>query len=121
MSAATLRAKMPLEAGRHLGPYQIQGALGAGESVELIVSGRAGIPGIVTTASINVTAINPAAAGFLTVYDCLTLPLASSLNYVPGVNGGNEIIASINANGRLCIHTSQATHLAADVTGWTSI
>jgi hypothetical protein len=96
------------------------GVVGAGEMVELIVAGRAGIPNNVTTISVNVTAINPTAPGFVTVYDCTDMPLASSLNYVPGVNGGNEIIASVNPSGRLCLFTSQATDLAADVTGFTS-
>ena len=97
------------------------GMLAAGGTVELDVSGRAGIPSIATTVTVNVTAVQPQAAGYVTVFDCGALPLASSLNYVPGTNGGNEIIASLNANGRVCLRTSQATHLTADVTGWTSL
>jgi predicted outer membrane repeat protein len=104
------------------GTFVGEGQVGAGESVELIVGGRAGIPDLASTVTVNVTAVNPTAPGFVTVYDCVGQPpLASSLNYVPGVNGGNEIVASVNANGRLCLFTSAATHLTADATGYTSL
>lgn len=103
------------------GQSQAGGIVAAGDEVELIVAGRVGIPGLATTATVNITAVNPSAAGFITVYDCVSQPLASSLNYVPGVNGGNEIIAEVNANGRMCLFTSAATHLTADITGYTSL
>ena len=59
------------------------------------------------------------APGFVTVHPCLaTMPLASSLNYVPGVNGGNEIVAQLDTNGQLCVYTSAATHLTVDVVAY---
>lgn len=97
------------------------GPVPAGEFVEFEVAGRAGIPELATTVTMNVTVVTPTGTGFVTVYDCDGLPLASSLNFVGGVNGGNEIIASVNADGKVCLFASTTTQLAADVTGWTSI
>lgn len=34
-----------------------------------------------------------------------------------GVNGANELIASLDADGKVCLFTSQSTHLIVDVVG----
>jgi hypothetical protein len=49
-----------------------------------------------------------------------TLPTASSLNHVNGVNGGNEIVAKLDGSGQVCLYTSAATHLTVDVAGYSS-
>lgn len=96
------------------------GPVTGGEFVEFDIAGRAGIPATVSTVTMNVTAVTPTGTGYVTVYDCDELPLASSLNYIDGVNGGNEIIASVNTDGKVCLFTSTTTQLAADITGYTS-
>jgi hypothetical protein len=45
-------------------------------------------------------------------------PNASSLNYVAGVNGANELIARLDADGKLCLYTNQSIDLIVDVVGW---
>jgi hypothetical protein len=82
------------------------------------VSSRAGVPENAGAVIINVMAVAAEARGLIAVHPCLDdRPLASSLNYVPGANGGNEIIATLNLEGELCLYTRQATHLNVDVVG----
>lgn len=98
------------------------GTVGAGETLTLNVAGRGDAPLSPDTITMNLTAVNPSAVGFVTAFPCGgALPLAASLNYVPGVNGGNEIIASPNADGDICLFTSAATHLTVDITGATTL
>ena len=96
------------------------GVVPAGSTVVLDVAGRAGIPEGAATVTMNLTAVQPIAVGYVTAHACdVDRPNAASLNHVPGVNGGNEIVASLDADGRMCLFTSTDVHLTADVTGWT--
>ena len=57
--------------------------------------------------------------GFFTVYPCSDpQPNSSSLNYTTGVNGANELIADLDATGKLCVFTSASAHLLVDVVGY---
>lgn len=95
------------------------GKRAAGTQYELQITGRNGIPVGANSVIINVTAVQAEARGFITVHPCkISLPLASSLNHVPFVNGGNEIIAKLDVDGKLCLFTSRATHLTVDVAGY---
>lgn len=74
-----------------------------------------------TSVNINVTAVAASARGFVTVFPCGEQPLAASLNYVPGVNGGNDLIAGLDADGGLCVFNLSETHLTIDVAGYTTL
>ena len=83
------------------------------------VGGRGGVPVDATTVVLNVTATEPDAAGYVTVYPCgIEAPLASNLNFVQGQTVPNASITKIGSNGDICVYSSQATHLVADVTGY---
>jgi hypothetical protein len=61
------------------------GKLGSGLSIDLPVAGRAGIPNEATAVILNVTALDPSLATFLTVWPTgTTRPLTSNLNPTPG-------------------------------------
>ncbi len=90
----------------------------AGRTLELQITGRAGVPNGATAASINLTAVNATNAGHLTAYDCGTRPNASTLNYTPGTTVANSTIVPLSANGTVCIHTHATTDILADITGW---
>jgi hypothetical protein len=69
--------------------------------------------------SLNVTAIDPAADGFITVYACGARPNASSLNYASHRTVANAVIAPVDpATGNVCFFSSQPVHLAVDLNGW---
>lgn len=96
-----------------------EGKRTAGSEYTLQVGGRGGVPADAKAAILNVTAINPESVGFLTVHPCVTpRPEVAALNFVPGVNGGNEIVASLDANGKACIYTSAAADITVDVVGY---
>ena len=98
---------------------EAEGKLEAAEEYVLQVAGRGGVPAGASAVVVNVTAVQAEGNGFVTVHPCVDpRPLASSLNYVPGVNGANEIVALLNDDGELCLYTSQAAHLIVDVVAY---
>ncbi|MCU1396216.1 MAG: hypothetical protein JWM34_4644 [Ilumatobacteraceae bacterium] len=109
-------------------PDQQQGAVSVdqhpyGGPVELKVkvTGVGGVPSTnVGAVSLNVTAVGPVGAGYVTVYPCGTRPNASNLNFVAGQTVPNAVLAPVSANGEICLYSSVDTHLLADVNGWFS-
>ena len=102
------------------GLFERVGRLDADDMVELDVLGRGGVPTSgVGAVVLNVTMIRPDSNGFVTTYPCGDRPLASSLN-APASGGvaANELIAKVSSTGTVCLYTSVATNLAADVTGY---
>ncbi|MEP6299559.1 MAG: bifunctional metallophosphatase/5'-nucleotidase [Ilumatobacter sp.] len=102
------------------GDFQGGGPVAAGTTVELQVTGRGAAGDTVDTdavsAVLNVGAINAADRGFLTIYPCgETRPLASSLNYDLGRIASNSVSSQIGEDGKVCIYTSVATNLIADI------
>ncbi len=57
----------------------------------------------VSAVSINVTATNPEAPGYLTVFPCGTRELVSSVNYTTGRTVPNAVIAPVSEDGEICI------------------
>ena len=65
------------------------GVRGAGSVTELVVAGRGGVAVDASAVVLTVTVTEPGAAGFVTVFPCgSSQPLASSLNFVAGCDGG---------------------------------
>lgn len=78
---------------------------------------RVGDSGI-TAVSANFTAVNPSGGGFVTAYDCTpTLPVASTLNTIPGRDVANQSIVPLDS-GYLCVYSSVDTDLIVDVNGY---
>ena len=68
--------------------------------------------------SLNVTAVGPAGAGYVTVFPCGAQPTVSSLNYITGQTVPNAVIAPLSAAGEVCFYSQADTDLIADVNGW---
>jgi hypothetical protein len=78
-----------------------------------------GVPADATAVSLNVTAVNPGMAGFITVWPCgVERPVASNVNYVAGDIVPNGVIASIGDTGSVCFYSQQETDLVVDIAGW---
>ena len=102
--------------------------LGAGQTIELPVVGKtlisaAGalltIPADATAVSINITAVTPSSAGFVTVWPCgVARPLASNLNFVAGDVRPNGVIAPVGTTGAVCLYSQSEVDLIVDVAGW---
>jgi Spherulation-specific family 4 len=88
--------------------------------VRLSVASRGGVPGSGATAvTLNLTAVDPSGAGFVTVYPCgVDKPIVSNVNYAAGQTIANLVTVSMAADGTACITTSAPVHLLADIAGW---
>ena len=95
------------------------GQRAAGTVLELPVTNRAGVPGTTAAVFLNVTAVGPTSAGYLTVWPCgEPQPLASNVNYAAGDVVPNAVLAKLGTGGTVCIYTSATTHIVVDVNGY---
>ena len=97
-------------------------------AVEVQIAGRGGVAIGSRAVALNVTAVDPAADGFATVYPCdRPRPNASNLNFAAspgtrpqpaGANAvANAVVMSLSATGTVCVYVSQSTDLIIDVNG----
>ncbi|CAB4892362.1 unannotated protein [freshwater metagenome] len=90
-----------------------------GSTTQLQVTGRAGVPNDASSVVLNITVTNAAGPGFVTIYPCGSpKPDASSLNYSTGSTIANGVIAKVGTGGKVCLYTSNATDLIADINGY---
>jgi hypothetical protein len=102
------------------GLFQGAGRTGAGEVVEVQVTGRAGVPVNAEAVFLNVVAVSPSGPGYLTVFPCgATPPLAANVNYNTGDIAANAVFAKIDDDGKVCVYTHAETDLVIDVNGYT--
>jgi hypothetical protein len=103
------------------GPYGGP-AIAAGADRNLTLLGRCGVPAGAIALSLNATIIQPASAGFLTLYPGGTAaPLASSLNYRAGQIRANNAVVTLGPGDNLAVHCGQptgTTHFVLDVNGY---
>ena len=86
------------------------------------VAGQGGVPAGVETVTLNVTAVNPAGPGKLSVYPTGATPVATA--HVAYTTAGqpvaNTVIAAVAANGQITIAAAQnSVDVTVDVDGWT--
>ncbi|MDH4144315.1 MAG: M23 family metallopeptidase [Acidimicrobiia bacterium] len=90
-----------------------------GEVLPVPVAGGSRAPYDAAAVALNVTAVEPDGAGYLTVYPCdRPRPLASNLNYSPGATVANLSVVQPSDYGWVCIYTHRATHVLVDLQGW---
>ncbi|MFN8021952.1 MAG: DUF1501 domain-containing protein [Acidimicrobiales bacterium] len=97
----------------------VLGAIGPGQVVELQVTGRGGVSDECEAVALNVTATEPSAASYLTVWPSgQDKPLASSVNMAPRQTVPNMVLAKVGDGGRVSIYNhSGTTHVVVDVLG----
>ncbi|MCE9621679.1 MAG: DUF3494 domain-containing protein [Actinomycetia bacterium] len=93
----------------------------SGKVLRVRVANTTGVPANVSAAALNVTAVEPAAAGFLTVYPCTAAaPNVSTVNFGVGQTVANSTIATLATDGYVCVYASVAVNVIIDVNGWFS-
>jgi hypothetical protein len=110
------------------GDAQCDGTANAGERLSpnspltVTVDGLGGVPASgVSAVVLNVTAVDPSAAGYLTAYpQGMTAPTASNLNYAPGETIPNRVIVPVSAAGKISLVVNQTSDVLVDVSGWYS-
>src|SRR3954451_4958114 len=94
-------------------------AAGATLTVDLSVSAPSVVGADATAVAVNVTAADPASAGFLTVWPCAAQqPLASSVNFLAGQARGAQATTLLHQPDRsLCVFSNAATDVVVDLQG----
>ncbi|MBI5088297.1 MAG: hypothetical protein HZB15_05400, partial [Actinobacteria bacterium] len=68
---------------------------------------------------LDVTVIDPAEPGFVTVYPCGgPIPTAAPLNYTPGSTVINAVVVQTGAGGTVCFYSMHEIDLIVDVNGY---
>ena len=106
----------------------LSGRFAANQHVELQVVGQnvtaadgsvSPIPPEASAVALNITAVEPDASGYMTVWPCdVAMPVASNVNFVNGSVVANGVIAPLGPSGKVCIYSNQASHLLVDIAGW---
>jgi hypothetical protein len=98
------------------GPVPAQG------SISVQMTGHGGIPpNGVSAVALNVTAVSPTSAGYITAWPSLTnRPEASNLNFSPGQNIPNMVIVPVGTDGKISLFNGSGgtVQLLADVAGY---
>ena len=95
--------------------------VGANATLTLPVLGRGGVPASgVDAVVMNVTAAEPSAVSYLTVWPTgQPLPNSSNLNLTPGRVVPNLVICKLGGDGTVSLYNYAGdTHVIADVMGW---
>ena len=101
------------------GVAEATGRRPAGSVTDIVVTDRGGVAGHAGGVFLNVTAVAPSAAGYLTVYPCGSdRPNASNVNYLTGKVVPNAVFSRVGEGGRVCVYTSAETDLVVDVSGY---
>ncbi len=94
--------------------------------LQLVAGGRAtrvytlpDVPPQATAVTLNVTAVNPRAGGFLSVFPCAGgAPATSSLNYQTDREAVPNQVTVAVAGSQVCMLSQEATDLVVDLAGW---
>ncbi len=101
------------------GDVQGDGFRRAGTTLQFPVTGRADIPAEATAVALNVTVVNGAAPGFLTVHPRNSeRPLASNVNFDVGQVKANLVVAGVGGGGMVCLYTLADVDVIVDVAGY---
>lgn len=119
-------ATAPVSGGLELLPTPVRavdtrdlpGKLGAGEVLTVPIAGVDGVPADALAAVVSVTAVEPCADTFLTVFPCGGAPpVTSAVNAVALSIVANSAVVRLGG-GALCVYTLRATDVVVDVSGW---
>jgi hypothetical protein len=102
--------------------------LQSGTPRNVTIAGVCGVPADAVAVSINVTAVNPTTAGFLSLYPSdVTVPADSgippipiaSLPYHAGLNRAKVLVVGVGADGNMIANASAGqVHLVVDISGY---
>lgn len=123
-TASDLRALDParvLDTRNGLGvPGGRSGSVNAGGAVSVQVTGRGGVPNAgVKAVLLNVTAVGPSRAGYLSVFPAgQGRPSSSVVNHRAGQTVANSVIAKVGRDGKVDVYSSGGANVIVDVQGY---
>lgn len=93
--------------------------LAAGVMKRVQIAGSGGVPAGSAAISANFTVVQPASAGYLTVWNCSgDRPVVSTLNFIGGEVAPNAATVPLDATGGLCVYSNVGADLVIDVNGF---
>ena len=93
--------------------------LAAGGTLTIDVGGLFSVPADASAVVLNVTVVNPASVGYLTVYPTgQSRPVASNLNFDPHQAVPNLVEVGLGPSGQVSIYSSSATDVVVDLEGY---
>jgi len=103
-----------------VGSYNTPWAVGQSRDVQVAGVTNSNVPSTASAVVLNVTAVSPSAASFLTVWPAGdTRPTASNLNFVAGLVVPNLVVVKVGFLGRVSIYNnSGSVNVLADVVGY---
>ncbi len=108
---------LPLPPVRVLDTRDVAGGRVSGGG-QVVIDLASHVPVGATAVAVNLTAVDPAAAGFLTGHPCApTVPTVSSANYTARTNRGALAVLPVSADRRLCVFTSASSDVVVDLQG----
>ena len=89
-------------------------------NVQVTRVGTAPVPAGAAAVVLNVTAVDPAASGFLTVFPAgITMPTVSNLNFASGETVANLVTVPLSSSGMVSIYNhAGSTNVVVDVEGF---
>ncbi len=96
-------------------------APGPGGTITVQVAGQGGVPvGGAAAVLINLTVTDPTSAGYVTAYPAgVPVPLASTIDFQPGVTKANLALVTLGRNGAISLYNAfGTTQIVIDVEGW---
>ena len=92
---------------------------GGGSVDAVVVGGSTGVPATASAVEIQVEAVNPSAAGYLTVWATgSTRPVVSNVLFGKGQTIVTSAIAPVGAGGKISIFTNVPTDVVVDICGY---
>lgn len=97
-----------------------KGKLTAGQTIDVQITGEAGVPADATAVVMNLTMTESIAPGFVTAWATgSTQPTTSNLNYIaPNSTRPNLVTVPIGAGGKVSLYALTPVHLLGDVAGY---
>jgi len=121
-AAGTFTAIEPARIADSRSGLGIPTAVAGSETATVQVAGRSAVPSSgVSAVALTVTAVDPQAGGFVTVWPSGgPVPATSNLNFPPGQNIADTVVVPLGADGAIQLFngSSGAVDLVVDVTGY---
>jgi hypothetical protein len=86
------------------------------------IAGKCGVPASARSVAVNITAVTPASAGYITAFPAgRVAPLAAVLNLGAGLTRASQATLGLGDEGSLALRTIQpsgSVHVVIDVAGY---
>lgn len=76
-----------------------------------------GVPAGAAAVALNITAVAPRTASYISVFPCGAAPSVSTLNHQPAQTVAAAAIVPVSADGTVCVYNESDTHVLVDLAG----